>query len=131
MVAMIQNQSGAAQEYLDQAAAFIAEKGMQNYIPLLELTQGQLRRRQDDPRQALEHLDRAVALAESNDLRPILWQAHAEAALALRALSQAPAADERLRQAQAVIAEIAGLFKNESYRQVFLANTTRQLELAE
>ena len=59
-------------------------------------------------------------------MRPIVWQTCAESAHALAALGRQAEAEAKRDDAQAMIAEITGLFKDPGLRGKFVESATTQ-----
>ncbi|MGE5222347.1 MAG: adenylate/guanylate cyclase domain-containing protein [Omnitrophica WOR_2 bacterium] len=127
LVAIRNGNLTAAEEYLNEAGRYIEEKGLQNNVPLVDLARGRFHLTANQPEKALESFQRAESTSLGMHLRPITWQARSGSAQAFEQMSRFADAVEHREKAQEMIAEIAGLFKTEAYRQAFLENVHNRL----
>jgi len=81
----------------------------------------------DDPQAALDHLMRAEELAMLMSIRPIIWQARAGAASALSDLGRDGEAEDMRRKTHSMIDEVASMFTNDEYRELFLKGSSEKL----
>jgi hypothetical protein len=109
---------------IDKALGVVSEFGMKNFAPPLELIAGRVHAAAGRQPEALGYLDRSAEGARRMGLRPVLWQARAEASKSLLAAGRKSEAEAALGEARQVIAEIAGRFRDQELRRQFVEATT-------
>lgn len=127
LVALARNHLDEAASRVDEARALVEERAMKQWYPLVADAAAQVSFARDEAERAWEHYARAEALALEMAMRPSVWQARAGAAKALHALGRASEADAKLREARAMIDEIAALFEDEKLRAAFVESAARKL----
>ncbi len=115
-----------AHRLMGEARAFAEERTMRLYYPLIAMGDARMAAGDGETNVALERFARAEGLALEMQMRPMVWQAQAGAARLLSALGRPAEAEEKRRQAQAVIAEIARMFTDQTLGAMFLASATRK-----
>jgi len=109
---------GAA-DYLVRARQFVEEKAMRNYRPLVSLAEGRLLARRGEWGAAMDRLAEAARLAGIMKLRPLAWQAQAEAGRLQEQLGRLEEARDWKNQAAQTVEEIASLFQDLELRALF------------
>jgi ATP/maltotriose-dependent transcriptional regulator MalT len=118
-----------ARRLIGEARAFAEERTMCLYYPLIALGDARIAASDGETNGALEHFARAEGLAREMQMLPLLWQAQVGAAHLLASLGRVAEAEEKRRQAQAVIAEIASMFTDQNLGAMFLDSATRRKAL--
>ena len=126
-VALGQRNLDDAAKFVLEAREFAEERAMKHLYPLIGFADAQVSAARGEAEQALEQFIRAEELALEMQMRPLVWQARAGAALALSASGRDGEADVKRRAAQAMIDEIAGLFEDEKLRTMFVEGATKRL----
>ena len=94
---------------------------------LFEDTSAQVSAAQDRGEQALDSFTRAEQQAVRMQMRPLVWQARAGAAQVLFGAGRTSKAEAKRAEARDMVDEIAGLFKDEKLRGMFLESATSKL----
>ena len=102
---------------------------MRNLYPLIALTEARVSVARGERERALEQLARAEQIASAMQMRPMVWQARAEAARVLSELGRVAEAEQKRREAQAMIDQIAGLFTDEKLRAMYLESASQKTSL--
>ena len=126
-VAMARGNPDEAARLLEEARQFVEEREMQHFYPLVFFAEGQVSAGRGDPESVLQRFGRGEELALQAGMRPLVWQARAAAAGVLETLARPDDAAEKRDAAQAMIDEIAGLFQDESLRDLYLESATAKL----
>ena len=119
---------------MDEASKLVAEaRGlaeatqMKHFYPFIAFAEAQVSAASGDVEGALERFAHSEELALEMGMRPLVWQAQAGAAQALSASGRGDEAQEKLRQARAVIDEIAAQFEDDELRSKYLESATSKL----
>ena len=116
-----------AEQQLAEAKTFAMTHGLQYIYPLVAHAEGRVAEGRGDAAGALAAFERAEQLALDLELRPIIWQARANAARALAALGRMAEAEAQRAAAQMMVDEIGGLFADPDLREKFLEQAGRAL----
>ncbi|MBI4199959.1 MAG: AAA family ATPase [Chloroflexi bacterium] len=110
-----------------EARAFAEERTMRLYYPLIARGEGRVAEAKGDTEKALERYAEAEGLALEMGMRPMVWQAQAEAARSLAATGRQEEAVAMRRKAQAMIEEIAALLQDPALRAHYVESATNKL----
>ena len=127
LVALARGQLDHARQLAEEAMAYAEERNMHHLYPLLALETGRIRLARGELDEARNQFERAEQLALGLKMRPVIWQARSGAAQALAASGQTAAAQAKQQAAEAMLAEIAGMFQDEDLRASFLSNAQRKI----
>jgi class 3 adenylate cyclase/tetratricopeptide (TPR) repeat protein len=127
MVALRQDRLQDARRHVVEARAFAEERKMRHDYALVRLAEARVSAAEGARARALALYDEAEALAGGLGYRSLLWQARAEAARLLEQAGDGEAARRRREGAREVLAEIAGLIRDDDLRAGFLAKAERAL----
>lgn len=105
-----------------EARDYAQARGMRHHYPLTDLIKGKVLVANGEFEAGLEALELAESEALELDMRPVVWQARAQAAIALEASGQKDLAEEKRTAAKAMVVEIANLFADQNLREAFLHN---------
>jgi class 3 adenylate cyclase len=112
-----------AKQHAADARTYMQEHQMENLFDAeISLVEGRISDAQGDRETALSKFNEAESIAQKLSLRPFIWEAQAGAAKVLAALGRSNEAEAKRTQALAMIDEIAGLFKNEEWRKLYIEN---------
>jgi tetratricopeptide (TPR) repeat protein len=125
-VALANKQSDDAVKWMGAARAFAQEHEMKYEYPFVSISEGHLRAALDDSNGALDEYTRAESLAMEMGMRPAIFSARAGAARMLSALGRAKEAEEKKKQARAMVGEIAELFRDKSLRAMFVESAVKK-----
>jgi tetratricopeptide (TPR) repeat protein len=125
-VALAKGEHDLAVQRIQEARAFVEERGMQDNLPLISLTRAQLITAQGQIDRALEQFNLTETLAQDMNMRPLVWQARAGAGQILSNSGRISEADLKRRQAQVIIDEMADLIDDESLRAHFLESAYKK-----
>lgn len=121
-----------AEGKLDEAAAFVAEarayaadRGMRYCLPEIDHVAGRVEAARRNDQAAIERFDAAGREAARMGFKPILWRAHECAADVLLRQGHFDEARAKRREADRVVAEVAGRLTHPARRAGFLAATGR------
>jgi tetratricopeptide (TPR) repeat protein len=120
LIALAKSSLTEAMMRVEEARAFAEERAMKNVYPLAFVVRGQVIAAQGEPARALEDFNRAEALAQEMQMRPLVWRARVGAAQALSTLGRLNEAKVKRHEARAMIDEIAGLFRDQELRTLYL-----------
>lgn len=117
----------SADQLIQDAKTFAEERSMKHFYPLLSLAGANLSLARDDSSGALTSFEKAESLALDMGMRGFAWQASAGAAGVLAASGRSDEAAAKKAKAVAMVNEIAGLFKDESLRAMYLEGTLAKI----
>jgi class 3 adenylate cyclase/tetratricopeptide (TPR) repeat protein len=123
LLALAQDQLAEAEDHIAEARSFVEERGMQNYTPLIALVDGQVSVAAGRREVALDQFAIAASSAREMGMLPTLWKAQVAAARELDADGRSAGAEEKRREATAVIEEIAARMADDELRAAFLRST--------
>ena len=123
-VALAQDDLDEAARHIGEARQYVDDRAMKHFYPAVAFAEARLSLARGDHEQALAQLAQAEAQALAMGMRPIVWQTRAESANVLARLGRMAEAAAKRSDAQAMIAEIAGLFKDERLRAKFVESAT-------
>jgi tetratricopeptide (TPR) repeat protein len=106
-----------------EARAIVDSAVMMHLSPVVGLAEGLVAAARGDDEVAVQHLVAAEASATRLGLRPVVYQARAEAAVALARLGRDRDAAEQKAAARSMIQEIGDLFEDPSLRSAYLDST--------
>jgi class 3 adenylate cyclase/tetratricopeptide (TPR) repeat protein len=121
-VALARQQLDAASQFVNDASAYAQARAMTHLYPSIALADARVSAARGEHSRALDQFASAERLALDLNMRPLVWQACADAAKLLEALNQKNDADAKRRQARAVIDEMAALFTDTTMREMFVKN---------
>lgn len=127
-VALARGQLDEAVTHVSKARAYVDERRMKYQYPEVALAQGRVSAARGEPDVALEHFVRAEAEALEMTMRPMVWQARADAARVLIALGRVEEAEVKRHEARAVVDEIAALFADERLRALFVKSANAKID---
>lgn len=119
-----------AQKFASEARTFVEERQMRHLYPLIERTAGQVLAAAGEHKQAVAAFARAVEMAEPLGMRPIGWQARADAARSLDALGECAAAADQRQAARLIIDAIAADFSHTDMAAAFRRHAGAEMEKA-
>lgn len=114
-------------KFARDARTYIEEKGMKYLLASIELVDAQVSAARGDMPDSLRHYASAESHASRMKMRAMNLQARIGASKVLAAMTRKNEADEKKRQAQALIDEIANLFEDQGLRQAFVASSHAKL----
>jgi tetratricopeptide (TPR) repeat protein len=120
LLASARGELDEAASLIQTARSYVDEQQLRHVMPLVALAAGRIYTACADAAFALEAFTEAEGAAQALGLRPILWQARAGAAVALATLGRKDEAVVKRAEAQAMIGEIAGLFRDDALRAGYL-----------
>jgi tetratricopeptide (TPR) repeat protein len=127
LVALEKNRLDEAEQLLGEARQYAEERRMKFDYPLINIAEAQLSAARGDIESALNRYREAVSLAQEMKMLPSVLQARLGAAAVLAGCGQTSEAAEVRRDAQSTINEIAGLFKNDEYRKMYVESAGAKL----
>src|SRR5581483_7944452 len=101
-VALAQNDLDVAAQHVDDARQYAAQRSMKHFYPEIDLVEGRVYAARGQSERALELFAQAESGAAAMTLRPLVWQARAEAASVLSSLGRQAEAESQRRAAQAM-----------------------------
>jgi class 3 adenylate cyclase/tetratricopeptide (TPR) repeat protein len=112
-----------AQRQASAARTYMQERQMENLFEAeVSLVEGRISDAQGDRETALSKFYEAESISKKLGLRPFIWEAQAGAAKVLAVLGRSSEAETKRAEALAMIDQIAGLFKNEEWRKLYIEN---------
>ena len=117
----------SAERLLQEARSFAEERAMKHFYPLLSFADANVSLAREDSAKALESFERAESLALEMGMRGFAWQAMAGAAGVLAASGRSDEGAAKKAQAVAMVNEIAGLFEDQSLRDMYLEGTLAKI----
>lgn len=120
LLASVRGEHGPAVRLALEARDYAEERQMRHHYPLTDLIKGKVLVANGEIEAGLEALEEAEEEALELSMRPIVWQARAEAAVALEASGQKELAEEKRTAAKAMVVEIANIFADQDLREAFL-----------
>jgi tetratricopeptide (TPR) repeat protein len=127
-VALELGKADEAKKYADEARTFAEERRMKCYYPIVSIAEAKVSAAHGDSEGALKRYKEAEALATEMGLRPMVLQARMGALAVLTGCGRASEAEALRNDVQAMVDEIAGLFKSEGYREMYMENASAKLE---
>lgn len=127
--ALSRQQLDEAARLVSEARRYVDERAMRHLLPEVTMAEGRVSAARGEPERALEKFAQAEALALEMTMRPLVWQARAEADKILAAVGRAGEAETKRRGMRAMIDEIAGLFTNEQLRAIYVESATRKMDI--
>jgi predicted ATPase/class 3 adenylate cyclase len=127
LAALARNRPDDAAKLLKEARQYAEERCMKFIYPLINIAEAKVSAAGGDTEDALKHYKAAEELALEMGMRPDVLQARLGAAAVLAGCGQLAEAQDVRREAQSTIDEIAALFKNDEYRQMFLESAGEKL----
>ena len=112
-----------AAEQVVEARRYVEERTMRLHYPLVSLTEAVVHLARGDTQAALYTLEQAEQLALAMGMRPLLVDSRALASHVLTALGQPAQAEIKGKQAEEAAAEIAGLFEDAGWRDLYVHST--------
>ena len=116
-----------AGQQVAEANAFAMTHGMQFIYPLVAQAAGRVAAARGDQAGALAAFEQAERLAQPLELRPIIWQARAQAARALAALGRLAEAEAQRAAAHRMVDEIGAQLADPDLREKFLQQAGRAI----
>ena len=126
-VELAKGRSDEAARLVNDARQYVEDRAMQHLSAFVALAGAQVSAAQGLVDQALDGFTRAEDQALRMQMRPLVWQARAGAAKLLFEAGRASEAEAKRREARDMVDEIAGLFKDEKLRGLFIDNATGKL----
>jgi predicted ATPase/class 3 adenylate cyclase len=126
-VGIVEQRFEESLKHMLEADAFVEERQMKHLAPLVYLATGKVFLAQGKTDEALEQFARSEAFASGMEMRPLVWQAQAEAAKVLSKTDKETEARKKQNQALDTIEEIEELFEDQSLREIFAAHARRGL----
>ena len=126
-VELAKGRSDEAAKLVHEAQQFVEERAMQHLYAFVAFASAQVSAAQGGRDQALDGFTRAEEQALRMQMRPLVWQARAGVARVLSAAGRTSKAEAKRAEARDMVDEIAGLFKDEKLRGMFLEGATRKL----
>ena len=127
LVALGRNDVEEASKLVGGARGLAEAVQMKQFYPLVEFAEAQVSAARGDMERALEGFATAEQLALEMGMRPLVWQARADAAQVLSASDRASDAEAKRAEARAMIDEIAGLFQDDDLRTKYVNGATSRL----
>lgn len=127
LVALRRGRPDEALRLVQESRAYAEERGMQHLHPFIALNTAHVHAGRGEWSLAIAQFQSAEALARELGMLPIAWQAEAGAAQALAAVGRVGEADAKRQDAQAIIDEIAGRFRDPTLRDRFLSSAQAKL----
>jgi tetratricopeptide (TPR) repeat protein len=128
-VSLAEGDVDAALKCVEEAQAYIVDHKMVQIAPYVSLAMGKVHYAKGDYNKAIEDFSRAELTALEMDLRPVVWQAQANAAKALEISNQNGLAQGKRNRALDVIDEIKNLFEDQELRNIFATNAMGELNV--
>ena len=126
-VELAKGRSDEAAKLVHEARQFVEERAMNHLYAIVAFAGAQVSAAQDRGEQALDSFTRAEEQAVRMQMRPLVWQARAGAAQVLFGAGRTSKAEAKRAEARDMVDEIAGLFKDEKLRGMFLEGATSKL----
>ena len=126
-VELAKGRSAEAAKLVDKARQYVEERAMQHLYAFVAFAGAQVSAAQGLGEQALDGFARSEEQALRMQMRPLVWQARAGAAQVLSGAGRASEAEAKRSEARDMVDEIAGLFKDDKLRGMFLESATSKL----
>jgi class 3 adenylate cyclase/tetratricopeptide (TPR) repeat protein len=126
-VAIAQKDLEGAAQHVDDARRYAVQRSMKHFYPEIDLVEGRVYAARGQSERALNLFAQAESGAEAMTMRPLVWQARAEAAKVLSSLGRQAEAEAQHRAAQAMLDEMAGKITDETLRSQFLESALERL----
>ena len=126
-VELANGRSDEAANLVHEARQFVEERAMRHFYAFVAFADAQVSAAQGRGDQALDSFTRAEEQALRMQMRPLVWQARAGAAQVLSGAGRTSEAEAKRAEARDMVDEIAGLFKDEKLRGMFLESATSKL----
>ena len=123
-VELAKGRSDEAAKLVNEARQYVEDRAMQH---LYAFARAQVSAAQGLGDQALDSFTRAEEQALRMQMRPLVWQARAGAAQVLSGAGRTSNAEVKRGEARDMVDEIAGLFKDDKLRGMFIENATGKL----
>jgi class 3 adenylate cyclase len=120
MVRMMRGDLDGAAAHLEEGRTFTEEKAMKQYLPFMDLGEGQLKILEGNANEALAAFEKARDGAVALGFWPLAWQSAAHAAEIQDNIGQPDAASQTRDEARGWVNDIAGRFEDPSLRQLYL-----------
>ena len=117
-----------AKQWARDAQAYVEERQMRHFYPLIAFTEGRVLAAAGEEEQAVDALAQAAAQADALGMRPIGWQARLHAARILAGTGESEAAAAQKAEAQTFIDAIADDFRNPELAAAFRAHAAAEME---
>ncbi|MEP6773970.1 MAG: adenylate/guanylate cyclase domain-containing protein [Chloroflexota bacterium] len=128
LVALEKNRPDEASSFVSEARQFTRERGMKCFYPMVDLAEARLSAARGDTEGALSHYEEADKLAVEMLMRPAALQARMGMTSVLAGRGRTADAQAAHGSAQAMIDEIAAIFRDDNYRQMFVESATGRLQ---
>ena len=126
-IELTKGRADEAAKLVHEARQFVEVRAMKHLYAFVAFAGAQVSAAQGRGEQALESFTQAEAHALRMQMRPLVWQARAGAAQVLAGTGQTSQAEAKRTQARDMVDEIAGLFKDEKLRGMFLESVASKL----
>ena len=126
-VELVKGRSDEAAKLVHEARQFVEERAMQHLYAFVAFAGAQVSAAQGRGDQALDNFTQAEEQALRMQMRPLVWQARSGAAQVLFGAGRTSKAEAKRAEATDMVDEIAGLFKDEKLRGMFLESATSKL----
>ena len=126
-VELAKGRAAEAAKLVAESRQYAEERAMQHFYAFVAFAGAQVSAAQGNGEQALDSFTRAEEQALRMQMRPLVWQARAGAVQVLSGAGRASEAEAKLAEARDMVDEIAGLFKDEKLRGMFLESATNKL----
>ncbi len=128
LVALERNRTDEASRLVSEARQYTQERGMKCFYPMVDLAEARLSAATGDTKGALNHYEEADKLAVEMLMRPTALQARMGMTSVLAACGRTVDAQAAHLDAQAMIDEIAVIFRDDNYRRMFVESATGRLQ---
>ena len=128
LVALERNRTDEASKLVSEARQYTQERGMKCFYPMVDLAEARLSAANGDIESALRHYKEADKLAVEMRMLPTALQARMGMTAVLAGCGRTSDAQAAHLDAQAMINEIAGIFRDDDYRQMFTENAIERLQ---
>ena len=127
-VALAQKRFDDAAKLVEEARRYVDERKMQQHYSDVALLDARVSAARGDAERALDQFARVEELAIEMKMRPMIWQSRAGAAKLLAAMGRPQEADAKRRAALAKVDEIAGLFKDEKLKALYVESVMKKID---
>ena len=126
-VELAKGRSDEAARLVNEARQFVEDRAMQHLYAFVAFAGAQVSAAQGHAGEALDSFTRAEEQALLMQLRPLVWQARAGAAMVHSGAGRTSHAEVKRAEARDMVDEIAALFKDEKLRGMFIENAMGKL----